>query len=174
MSLRLLSEPPINPTLKGIQPAVRLQCPDSPPATPLQMTSQGHQDLVHSLSLATSCWGPCSWGQQPCRHPTRSDPHHTFQARRIHMLHLYCLVVPLPQAGQIKAMAEAGVGVGVVVGAATVSHHRWGCQQLQQQASPLIYLWLPFPPWAINHPEVLHGALGLLLRAPLHSPRPFS
>jgi len=81
-------------------------------------------------------------------------------------------MVLLPQLGQFQALAEAGVRVGV--GAATMSHHRWGRQQLQQQASPLISLWLLFPPWVINHPEVLHGALGLLLRAPLHSPRPIS
>ncbi len=75
-------------------------------------------------------------------------------------------VGPVPSLGRGRGEAR-GRGRGV-------SHHRWGRQQLQQQASPLISLWLLFPPWVINHPEVLHGALGLLLRAPLHSPRPIS
>lgn len=172
MLLQLLSEPQTKPMLKGIQPAVSLQCPDSPPATPPQIPSQAHQDLSHSLSLTSSSWN--CWASQPHRHPTRPDLHQMFQARRVHTLHLCCLVVLLPQLGQFQALAEAGVRVALGAGAATVSHHRWGCQQLQQQASPLISLWLPFPPWVINHPEVLHGALGLRHRAPLHSPRPMS
>ena len=41
-------------------------------------------------------------------------------------------------------------------------------------SQPLDLSLAAFPPWVINHPEVLHGAPGLLLRAPLHIPRPIS